>query len=178
MNDSQNNSQLEVAIVGGGCFWCLEAVYQRLNGVQSVVSGYAGGRTSSPTYKDICTGNTGHAEVIKVEFNPEVASFSDILDLFWQAHDPTTLNRQGADTGTQYRSIILTTSDEQVLIATDSKTAVQKHFSNSIVTEITPLNGIENFWSAEDNHQNFYNNNKIHPYCLFNIIPKLKKLGM
>ena len=163
------------AILGGGCFWCLEAVFQRSNGVLSVISGYAGGKTSCPSYKEICGGDSGHAEVIEVKFNPDIISYADIVDLFWRAHDPTTLNRQGADTGTQYRSIILTTSTQQAQTAQESKNAAMKHFPQPIVTEILPLT---RFWAAETEHQNFYNRNKYHPYCLFNIIPKLKKLGM
>lgn len=163
----------EFAVLGGGCFWCVEAVFQRRAGVLSVASGYAGGNTSAPSYKDICGGNTGHAEVVRVEFNPAEVSYAEILDLFWRAHDPTTPNRQGADTGTQYRSIILTADDAQAKAAAQSKTAAQEYFSAPIATEIAPL---DKFWPAEPEHQNFYNRNKFHPYCMFNIIPKLKKL--
>ena len=165
----------EIAVLGGGCFWCVEAVFQRLSGVKSVASGYAGGKTAAPTYKDICRGDSGHAEVIQVEFNPAEVSYAEILDLFWRAHDPTTLNRQGADSGTQYRSIILTGSDAQAKTAAESMAAAQKHFRAPITTEIAPL---EKFWHAEKEHQDFYNRNKFNAYCMFNIIPKLKKLGM
>ena len=185
MTDLQNDSALsegggatEIAVVGGGCFWCVEAVFQRQEGVSSVVSGYAGGRTASPTYRDICGGDTGHAEVVKVEFDPSRLTYAEVLDLFWRAHDPTTLNRQGADSGTQYRSIILTLSDAQAKTAADSLAAAQKHFRAPITTEIAPLGDAANFWPAETNHQNFYNTHQAHPYCLFNIVPKLKKLGM
>lgn len=167
--------QNEIAVLGGGCFWCVEAVFQRLPGVAAVASGYAGGQTAAPSYKDICRGDTGHAEVIRVEFEPEKISYAEILDMFWRAHDPTTLNRQGADSGTQYRSVILTASDAQAKTAAESKTAAQKHFGAPITTEIAPL---EKFWPAEPEHQNFYNRNKYHPYCMFNVVPKLKKLGM
>ena len=165
----------EIAIIGGGCFWCLEAVYQRLPGVAEVVSGYAGGQTAAPSYKEICRGDTGHAEVVQIKFRPAEISYTEILDAFWRAHDPTTLNRQGADRGTQYRSVILTTSDEQAQIAADSKQNAQKNFRAPIVTEIAPL---EKFWAAESEHQNFYNRNTAHPYCIYNIVPKLQKLGM
>ena len=166
---------MEIAVLGGGCFWCLEAVFQRLPGVNEVISGYAGGNTPAPTYKTICRGDTEHAEVIQVKFAPTTVSYAEVLDLFWRAHDPTTLNRQGADSGTQYRSIILTTSDAQTQTAAESKTAAQQHFRAPIVTEITPLT---DFWAAEKEHQDFYNRNNMHPYCMFNIIPKLQKLDM
>lgn len=165
----------EIAVLGGGCFWCVEAVFQRLPGVLAVVSGYAGGQTSAPTYKDICRGDSGHAEVIQVEFAPDKVSYAEVLDAFWRAHDPTTLNRQGADKGTQYRSVIYTTSDAQAQTAADSKQLAQKHFSTPIVTEVSPL---EKFWAAEKEHQDFYNRNAAHPYCIYNIIPKLQKLGI
>lgn len=169
------SDKTEFAVLGGGCFWCVEAVFQRLSGVRAVVSGYAGGDTVAPSYKDICRGDTGHAEVIQIEFRPAEVSYAEILDMFWRAHDPTTLNRQGADSGTQYRSIILTTSPEQARAAEDSKTLAQKHFRAPITTEIAPL---QKFWAAEKEHQNFYNRNAAHPYCAYNIIPKLQKLGI
>ncbi len=165
----------EIAVVGGGCFWCVEAVFQRQSGVNAVASGYAGGKTAAPSYKDICRGDTEHAEVVQITFAPETISYGEILDLFWRAHDPTTPNRQGADRGTQYRSIILTNSDAQQKTAAESMTAAQKHFSAPITTEIAPL---EKFWRAETEHQNFYNRNNTNSYCMFNIAPKLKKLGM
>ena len=165
----------EFAVLGGGCFWCIEAVFQRLPGVAAVVSGYAGGATAAPSYKDICRGDSGHAEVIQAEFRPAEVSYAEILEIFWRAHDPTTLNRQGADSGTQYRSVILTMSEAQARIAADSKTLAQKHFRAPITTEIAPL---AKFWAAEKEHQDFYNRNAAHPYCIYNIIPKLQKLGM
>jgi len=159
--------------LGGGCFWCLEAVFERLPGVLSVASGYAGGHTENPTYRDICTGNTGHAEITQIEFDPERISYDQLLDVFWQAHDPTTLNRQGADEGTQYRSIILYRDQNQKGIAEKSKAAAQKDFKSSIVTEIVPLT---KFYKAEDYHQHYFDNNAHAPYCQVVIAPKLEKL--
>jgi peptide-methionine (S)-S-oxide reductase len=163
----------EKATLGGGCFWCVEAVYERLPGVLSVTSGYAGGQTPDPTYEQIGTGRTGHAEVVQIEYDPEKISYEKIIDLFWQAHDPTTLNRQGADVGTQYRSIILTADHAQKKIAEESKSRAQGEFRSPIVTEIVPL---EKFYPAEDYHQDFYRQNPLHPYNLAVIRPKLKKL--
>ena len=163
----------ETAILGGGCFWCVEAVYERMPGIISVTSGYAGGQTDNPTYEDICTGKTGHAEVVKIEYNPEKISYDKIIDLFWDAHDPTTLNRQGADVGTQYRSIILTQNDGQQRIAKESMDRAQAKFKSPIVTEIVPL---EKFYPAEDHHQDFYRENPMHPYNMAVIRPKLEKL--
>lgn len=164
----------ETAILGGGCFWCVEAVYERLPGVLAVTSGYAGGATENPTYEEICTGRTGHAEVVQIEYDPEKISYEKIIDLFWDAHDPTTLNRQGADVGTQYRSIILTGDAEQERIAKESKVRAQPRFRSPIVTEITPLT---KFYPAEDYHQDFYRGNPRHPYSMGVIRPKLEKLG-
>ncbi len=163
----------ETATLGGGCFWCVEAVYERVPGILSVTSGYAGGTTVNPTYEQVCTGKTGHAEVVQIEFDPAKISYEKITDLFWDAHDPTTLNRQGADTGTQYRSIILTESGEQALIARESKDRAQSKFQSPIVTEIVPL---EKFYPAEGYHQDFSRNNPAHPYNLAVIRPKLQKL--
>jgi peptide-methionine (S)-S-oxide reductase len=163
----------EKATLGGGCFWCVEAVYERLPGVLSVTSGYAGGQTPDPTYEQIGTGRTGHAEVVQIEYDPEKISYEKIIDLFWQAHDPTTLNRQGADVGTQYRSIILTADHAQKKIAEESKSRAQGEFRSPIVTEIVPL---ETVYPAEDYHQDFYRQNPLHPYNLAVIRPKLKKL--
>ena len=168
-------STTESAILGGGCFWCLEAVFQRQAGVSAVTSAYAGGATSNPTYAQICGGDTGHAEVVKVDFSAAQVSYEEILNLFWRAHDPTTLNRQGGDRGTQYRSVILFASDAQRVGAEQSKAAAQVHFPSPIVTEISPLGDL---WKAEEKHQNFFNRNGGHPYCAYNIIPKLQKLGM
>lgn len=163
----------ETATLGGGCFWCVEAVYERLPGIISVVSGYAGGQTENPTYEEIGTGKTGHAEVVQIEYDPAKISYEKIIDLFWEAHDPTTLNRQGADTGPQYRSIILTETDDQMRIANDSKTRAQTKSKSPIVTEIVPLT---KFYPAEDYHQDFYRENPMHPYNQAVIRPKLKKL--
>ena len=165
----------EIATLGGGCFWCVEAVFQRIDGVISVKPGYAGGNLKNPTYKQICTGNTGHAEVAKIEFDPSKITYSQILNVFWQSHDPTTLNRQGNDVGTQYRSVIFFHNESQEEIAKKSKIDADKsgYWDNEIVTEITPLN---NYYNAEDYHDNYYNDNPNQPYCLFVIKPKLDKL--
>ncbi len=161
------------ATLGGGCFWCLEAVYERVDGVVSVVSGYAGGTTAHPTYEQVCTGNTGHAEVVQITFDPKKISYQEILKIFWSAHDPTTLNRQGADVGTQYRSVIFTDSDEQRKEAEASKRDAQKDFDDPIVTEIAPLTA---FYPAEDYHQDYFAKNPNAAYCSIVIAPKLKKL--
>ena len=163
----------ELATYGGGCFWCVEAIFQRLDGVKSVASGYAGGKKENPTYKEVCGGDTGHAEVIQIEFDPKKISYAQLLDVFWQAHDPTTLNRQGADRGTQYRSIILYHDDRQKQTAEASKKAAAGQFRDPIVTEIVPL---AKFYKAEGYHQNYYNDNSNAPYCQFVIRPKLDKL--
>ena len=165
----------DIATLGGGCFWCVEAVFQRIEGVLSVKPGYAGGDIKNPTYKQICTGNTGHAEVAKIEFDPDKITYSQILNVFWQSHDPTTLNRQGNDVGTQYRSVIFFHDESQRGIAEKSKIDADKsgYWDNKIVTEITLLN---NYYDAEDYHDNYYNNNPNQPYCLFVIKPKLDKL--
>jgi peptide-methionine (S)-S-oxide reductase len=162
----------EKATLGGGCFWCVEAAYERLPGVLSVTSGYAGGQTENPTYEQIGTGKTGHAEVVQIEYDPAKISYGKIVDLFWEAHDPTTLNRQGADVGTQYRSIILTANDEEKTMAEASRSRAQAGFSSPIVTEIVPL---VKFYPAEDYHQDFYRENPMHPYNLAVTRPKLKK---
>ena len=165
----------EIATLGGGCFWCVEAVFQRIEGVISVKPGYAGGNVNNPTYKQICTGSTGHAEVAKIEFDPSKITYSQILNVFWQSHDPTTLNRQGNDVGTQYRSVIFFHNESQEEIAKKSKIDADKsgYWDNRIVTEVTLLN---NYYDAEDYHDNYYNNNPNQPYCLFVIKPKLDKL--
>ena len=170
MNGSTNHT--EIATLGGGCFWCTEAMFQMLPGVKSVTSGYAGGTKENPTYKEVCTGDTGHAEVIQVEFDPKVVSYEELLETFWEAHDPTTLNRQGADSGTQYRSIILYGSEAQRAAAEKSKAEAQKHFSKPIVTEIVPL---EKFYRGEDYHQDYYRDNPNQPYCRMVIRPKVEK---
>lgn len=161
------------ATLGGGCFWCVEAVYERLPGILSVTSGYAGGQTENPGYEEVCSGRTGHAEVVQIEYDPEKISYEKIIDLFWDAHDPTTLNRQGADEGTQYRSIILTQNEEEARLARESKERAQAGFKSPIVTEIVPL---EKFYPAEDHHQDFYRSNPLHPYNMAVIRPKLQKL--
>ena len=170
MNDSTNHT--EIATLGGGCFWCTEAVFQMLPGVKSVTSGYAGGTKENPTYKEVCSGDTGHAEVIQIEYDPKVVSYEKLLETFWEAHDPTTLNRQGADTGTQYRSIILYSSEAQKAAAEKSKAEAQKHFGQPIVTEIVPL---KKFYQAEDYHQDYYRDNPNQPYCRMVIRPKVEK---
>ena len=168
-------AKIEVATLGGGCFWCVEAVYQRVPGIENVKPGYAGGHTQNPTYKEICTGKTGHAEVAQIFFDKNKISYKQILNVFWQAHDPTTLNRQGNDVGTQYRSVIFFHNDEQKEIAIKSKEYADNsdYWKNPIVTEITNLN---NYSDAEDYHDNYYENNPNQPYCLFVIRPKLNKL--
>lgn len=169
-----STQKLEQATFGGGCFWCLEAVYQDLIGVEKVVSGYSAGQMKNPTYQQVCSGMTGHAEVIQVTYDPDVISYTDLVDIFWNIHDPTTLNRQGADVGTQYRSIILTHSDEQKAIAEQSKaeTDASSLWSDPIVTEIEPLTI---FYPAEDYHQNYFNDNPNQPYCRMVVSPKVKK---
>lgn len=162
----------EIATLGGGCFWCTEAIYQLLPGVTKVVSGYAGGTKENPTYKEVCAGTTGHAEVIQVHFNPSQTTYEKILNAFWEAHDPTTLNRQGADQGTQYRSIVLYSSEAQKASAENSKATAQKHFDKPIVTQIVPL---AKFYPAEDYHQNYYRANPEQGYCRAVIRPKVEK---
>ena len=171
----QNMNNTEIATVGGGCFWCIEAVYQRIEGVISVIPGYAGGKSKTTTYKEVCTGKTGHAEVAKIEFNKDIISYKQLLNVFWQAHDPTTLNRQGNDIGTQYRSVIYYHNDEQKMTAIKSKSEAGKsgYWDDKIVTEISELN---NYSDAEDYHNNYYDNNPNQPYCVFVIKPKLDKL--
>jgi peptide-methionine (S)-S-oxide reductase len=168
-----NTNKTESATFGGGCFWCMEAVFERLPGVKSVVSGFAGGHTANPTYEQVCAGDTGHAEVTQIEFDPAKISYEKLLDVFWQAHDPTTLNRQGADEGTQYRSIILYHSEAQKLAAEKSKAGAQKIFKHPIVTEIVPF---AKFFKAENSHQEYYDNHSSAPYCQMVIAPKLEKL--
>ncbi len=163
------------ATFGGGCFWCIEAVFERLTGVQSVVAGYAGGTTLNPTYKQVCSGTTGHAEVAQISFDPAKISYRQLVDLFWDAHDPTTMNRQGADVGTQYRSVIFYHDEQQKSIAEQSKQEAQKNLTQPIVTEIQPLT---KFYPAENYHQDYYRNNPQAPYCQFVIKPKLKKLSL
>ncbi len=165
----------EIATLGGGCFWCVEAVFLRIPGILSVKSGYAGGKTKSPTYKDICSGTTGHAEVIQVKYENTLISYSQVLDIFWHAHDPTTLNRQGNDVGTQYRSIIFYHNEKQKELALQSKEESAYLFKSPIVTEISPL---PEFFEAEDYHQNYFTKNPTNSYCNYVILPKLDKLGL
>lgn len=161
------------AVLGGGCFWCLEAVYQEVAGIESVMSGYAGGQMPDPTYEQVSSGATGHAEVVKLAFDPAIISYNDVLDIFWAIHDPTTPGRQGNDVGSQYRSIILYADDEQKQTAEQSKAAVAKLWPNPVVTEIKPL---EAFYEAEDYHQNYFRNHPEQAYCQLIINPKLQKL--
>ena len=165
----------ETATVGGGCFWCLEAFYQKVQGVLNVTSGYAGGPEINPSYEQVCAGTTGHAEVIQIEFDSDTLSYSQILEWFWKMHDPTTLNRQGNDQGPQYRSIILTENPTQTELAQASQSQAQTLFSDPIVTEIKPLDA---FYPAENYHQDYYRNHPNQGYCAFVITPKLEKLGL
>lgn len=164
----------EMATLGGGCFWCLEAVYKELRGVERVASGYAGGQVKNPSYYDVCSGQTGHAEVVQITFDPNEVSFKEILQVFFTIHDPTTLNRQGADTGTQYRSVIFYHTPEQQAIAeeTIAELAAEKIYDHPIVTEIAPL---REFFVAEDYHQDYFERNPYQPYCMGVVAPKVAK---
>ncbi len=164
---------LETATFGAGCFWCVEAVFERLEGVKSVTAGYAGGTVPNPTYEQVCSGMTGHAEVAQISYDPAKVTFDQLLDLFWKSHDPTTLNRQGADAGTQYRSAIFYNDEFQKKAAEESKARAASLFKQPIVTQIVPLT---KFYPAENYHQDYYRNNPHAPYCLFVIRPKLEKL--
>jgi peptide-methionine (S)-S-oxide reductase len=166
--------ELRQATFGGGCFWCTEAIFLDLIGVQEVVSGYAGGHVERPSYKAVCTGRTGHAEVIQVTYDPQVISYEELLDIFWRTHDPTTPNRQGADVGPQYRSIVLYHDQEQKGIAERKRAELEAErlYANPIVTEIVPL---ELFYPAEDYHQDFFNSNPYQPYCMAVIDPKVRR---
>ena len=173
--DKDTNKTMETSILGGGCFWCTEAVYERIDGIKDVISGYAGGEIANPKYKQICTGKTGHAEVIKITFDPAVISFTGILDIFGDCHDPTTLNRQGADVGTQYRSTIMYLSEKQKELAIQWKAKLSKKLEDPVVTEIV---AVPVFYSAEEYHQDYYRKNPNEGYCNFVIRPKLKKLNL
>jgi peptide-methionine (S)-S-oxide reductase len=164
----------ETAYLGGGCFWCLEAVFDRLEGVTSVESGYMGGHVENPTYRQVCSGNTGHVEIVRVNFDADKLSFRDLLEVFFSIHDPTTLNRQGNDIGTQYRSVIFYTSEEQRRTAEQiiSELNAERHWPNPIVTTVEPAT---KFFVAEDYHQEYYENNSSQPYCQFVVAPKVKK---
>lgn len=174
MTQSQESS-LQTATFGAGCFWCVEAVFENLEGVQKVVSGYMGGSVKNPTYEAVCSGSTGHAEIIQITFDPAAIQYETLLDWFWRSHDPTTLNRQGADKGTQYRSVIFYHNEDQRAIAEASKAEAKKYFDDPIVTEITAAS---EFYPAENYHQDYYRLNKAAPYCQMVIRPKLKKLGL
>jgi peptide-methionine (S)-S-oxide reductase len=178
MNDNQSSGaqpDTEVATLAGGCFWCLEAAYEQLRDVKKVVSGYSGGQLPNPSYEQVCTGQTGHAEVVQITFDPSVVSFNDLLDIFFLIHDPTTLNRQGYDSGTQYRSAIYYHSDEQKALAEAAITdyTVRKVWDDPIVTEVTALG---DFYAAEEYHYQYYQRNSSSGYCQFVIEPKLAKL--
>ena len=168
------NDQLEIATFGNGCFWCTEAIFQQLDGVESVLPGYTGGDSKNPSYKEICTGTTGHAEVIQIAFDPKIISYRELLDVFFYTHDPTTLNRQGNDVGTQYRSAIfyLNSAQKEEAVKMIEQLTVEKVYDNPIVTEVTAL---DVFYEAEDYHVNYYNNNKNQGYCRAVINPKLDK---
>ena len=170
-----NQDRLDVAVLAGGCFWCVEAVYERIEGVHSAVSGYTGGSLANPTYRQVGMGNTGHAEAVRIEFDPAVITYRNIVDFFWRSHDPTTLNRQGGDVGTQYRSAIFYANDEQRRIAEESLAAAQSAYEGKIVTEIEPLG---EFYVAEDYHQDYFDLNPTAGYCQYVIAPKLEKLGL
>lgn len=169
------NKNIEIATLAGGCFWCTEAIFKRLKGVVSVLPGYAGGTVESPSYEQVCSGNTGHAEAIKIEFDSSQIPFEKILDIFWNTHNPTTLNQQGNDIGKQYRSVIFYHDDKQKEIAERSKTMLEKEgvYKDPIVTKITPFT---NFYLAEDYHRNYFDKNVDAPYCNFIISPKIHKL--
>jgi len=168
------NNNWELATLGGGCFWCTEAILLEVKGVEKVVSGYSGGNApGKPTYREICSGRTGHAEVIQVSFDPAVISFRDLLIIFMTTHDPTTLNRQGADIGTQYRSVIFYHNPNQKTVAEEVLSEMSSYYESPVVTELSPL---KIFYEAEDYHQDYYRNNKSQGYCNFVITPKLAKL--
>jgi peptide-methionine (S)-S-oxide reductase len=169
-----NTAKLDTITFGAGCFWCVEAVYQRLKGVHSVTSGYMGGQLKNPTYREVCSGLTGHAEVCQITYDPQVISFETLLEVFWQTHDPTTLNRQGADVGTQYRSAIFAHNEKQLALAEEWKSNLnaKKVFPNPIVTQVTSASA---FYPAEDYHQDYYNQNGTEPYCQIVIKPKMDK---
>jgi len=169
-----NMDSLQVATFGSGCFWCTEAIFERVNGVVKVESGYSGGTVENPTYEEVCTGTTGHAEVTQITYDPSVISFDELLEIFWKTHDPTTLNKQGNDVGTQYRSVIFYHNEEQKELAEKYKSELDKSgaWDNPIVTEISPFN---NFYPAEGYHQDYYENNPKQGYCAFVIAPKVEK---
>jgi len=171
---SEGRTGMETATLGGGCFWCLEAVYEQLKGVIRVESGYAGGKVPNPTYEQVCTGRTGHAEVVQVTFDPGELTYEQLLEVFFTIHDPTTLNRQGADVGTQYRSVIFTHDEEQRVAAESviDRIEAERIWDDPLVTEVTPLDA---FYKAEDYHQEYYQRNRGQPYCQVVIAPKVAK---
>lgn len=172
--NSVTNTATDTATFGNGCFWCTEAIFQQLDGVISATSGYSGGHVDNPTYKEVCSGNTGHAEVLQIVYDPKKISFDELLEVFWETHDPTTLNRQGNDVGTQYRSAVFYHNNEQKEKAEKYKVELDKSgaFNNPIVTEITPFS---KFYAAENYHQDYYNQNGAQPYCNIVIRPKVEK---
>ena len=172
---NENKTDHETATFANGCFWCSEAIFKRLNGIKSVLPGYSGGQVKNPTYEQVCTGRTGHAESIQIEFDPKVMNFETILDIFWRTHDPTTLNLQGNDIGTQYRSAIFYHDLKQKEIAEKSKRDLENEgvYKDPVVTEIAPFSG---FYVAEDYHKNYYDENRDAPYCSYIIDPKVHKL--
>jgi peptide-methionine (S)-S-oxide reductase len=174
MMENNGSPRMEVATLGGGCFWCLEAVYQELRGVEKVESGYSGGDIPNPTYRQVCSETTGHAEVVQVTFDPDEVSYRDILEVYFTIHDPTTLNRQGADVGTQYRSVIFYHDEDQKRTAEEviSELETEGLWNGPIVTEVAPF---DEFYVAEDYHQNYYRNNGFQPYCQVIIAPKVAK---
>jgi peptide-methionine (S)-S-oxide reductase len=176
MADNQEKKS-EIATFGAGCFWCVEAVFENVKGVEKVVSGYSGGFIKNPAYREVCNGTTGHAEVVQVYFNPDVVSYKELLEIFWMTHDPTTLNKQGADVGTQYRSVIFFHNENQEKLAIQYKKKLNESgiFSKPIVTEISEFKA---FYKAEDNHQDYFKNNSDQPYCQIVIVPKIEKFKM
>lgn len=173
-NNNDDNERYELATIGGGCFWCIEAIYLEMKGVISVSSGYSGGKIKNPTYREVTSGMTGHAEVVQITFDPEVIAYRDILTIFFYVHDPTTLNRQGADVGTQYRSVIFYHDENQKAVAEEVMQEIQnsKVWKDPLVTELSPLTA---FYVAEDYHQEYFANNPNAPYCTFVVSPKVEK---
>lgn len=172
MSNSTDTPRDELATFGGGCFWCIETVFNRLNGVQSAISGYSGGDSPNPTYEQVCSGRSGHVEVVQVRFNPAVISFETLMDVFFTIHDPTTLNRQGNDVGPQYRSVIFWHTEEQKMQAQAFMESIAGRFSRPVVTALEPL---RNFYAAEDYHQRYFEHSPGQPYCMFVVAPKVEK---
>ncbi|MBC7890525.1 MAG: peptide-methionine (S)-S-oxide reductase MsrA [Ferruginibacter sp.] len=174
MNDNVNNVTMDTATFGTGCFWCTEAIFQQVEGVSKVISGYSGGKVDNPSYKQVCTGTTGHAECLNIEYDPSKITFDELLEIFWQVHDPTTLNRQGNDIGTQYRSVVFYHNEAQKALVEKYKAALDKSgaWDNPVVTTLEPY---MKFYPAEDYHQNYYNDNTGQGYCQFVIRPKVEK---